>query len=107
MLVGGDGAVTVDGGLIDTISLVSVPDPGALEKMGNSLLRIRPDSGVQPLPAAEATVEQGFLEAANVEVVSEMVNMIEALRAFEAYQKMISGAFEQDRKAITEVAAPR
>lgn len=107
VLVGGDGAVTVDGGLIDTISLVSVPDPGALEKMGNSLLRIRPDSGVQPLPAAEATVEQGFLEATNVEVVSEMVNMIEALRAFEAYQKMISGAFEQDRKAITEVAAPR
>ena len=52
-------------------------------------------------------MEQGFLETANVEVVSEMVNMIEALRAFEAYQKMISGAFEQDRKAITEVAAPR
>lgn len=107
VLVGGNGAVSVDGEVIDTISLVSVSDPKALEKMGNSLLRVRPDAGVQPLPAEDATVEQGFLEAANVEVVSEMVNMIEALRAFEAYQKMITGTFEQDKKAIAEVAAPR
>lgn len=107
ILIGGNGAVLVDGELIDTISLVSVADPKALEKMGNSLLRVRPDADVQAQPAEDASVEQGFLESANVEVVTEMVNMIEALRAFEAYQKMISGSFEQDKKAINEVAAPR
>jgi flagellar basal-body rod protein FlgG len=107
VLVDAQGSLTVDGELIDTISLVRVEDPRALEKVGHSFLRVRPDAGVQAVPDEDSTIEQGFLEAANVEVVSEMVNMIEALRAFEAYQKMITGTFEQDKKAIAEVGAPK
>ena len=107
VLVDADGGFSVNGELIDTIELVRVEDPRALEKVGNSLLRIRPGADAQAIPAEDSTVEQGFLEAANVNVVSEMVNMIEAMRAFEAYQKMISGSFEQDKKAIAEVGAPR
>ncbi len=107
VLVDAEGQLSVDGEPIDIISLVRVEDPRALEKVGQSLLRVRPDAGVQPVPAEGATIEQGFLESANVNVVSEMVNMIEAMRAFEAYQKMISGTFEQDKKAIAEVGAPR
>jgi len=107
VLIDSSGQLSVNGEAVDVISLVRVEDPRALEKVGHSMLRVRPDAGVQPVPAEDATVEQGFLEGANVEVVSEMVNMIEALRAFEAYQKMISGTFEQDKKAIAEVGAPR
>ena len=107
VLIDADGGFSVDGEIVDTIDLVRVEDPRALEKVGNSLLRIRPDADAQAIPAEDSTVEQGFLEAANVNVVSEMVNMIEAMRAFEAYQKMISGSFEQDKKAIAEVGAPR
>jgi flagellar basal-body rod protein FlgG len=107
VLIDAQGSVSVDGELIDTIALMRVEDPRALEKVGHSFLRVRPDAGVQAVPDEGSTIEQGFLEAANVEVVSEMVNMIEALRAFEAYQKMITGTFEQDKKAIAEVGAPR
>jgi flagellar basal-body rod protein FlgG len=107
VVIDASGQVSVNGEALDVISLVRVEDPRSLEKIGQSMFRIKPDSNAQPVPAEDATVEQGFLEAANVEVVSEMVNMIEALRAFEAYQKMISGTFEQDKKAITEVGAPR
>ena len=107
VLVDAEGQLSVDGEPIDIISLVRVEDPRSLEKVGQSLLRVRPDAGVQPVPAEGSTIEQGFLESANVNVVSEMVNMIEAMRAFEAYQKMISGTFEQDKKAIAEVGAPR
>ena len=107
LLIDAQGQVSVDGEIIDLLSVVRVDDPRDLEKVGHSMLRVRPESGVQPVPAEDATVEQGFLEGANVEVVSEMVNMIETLRAFEAYQKMISGSFEQDKKAIAEVGAPR
>lgn len=107
VLVDADGGFAVDGEIVDIIDLVRVEDPRVLEKVGNSLLRIRPGADAQALPAEDSTVEQGFLEAANVNVVSEMVNMIEAMRAFEAYQKMISGSFEQDKKAIAEVGAPR
>jgi flagellar basal-body rod protein FlgG len=107
VVIDASGQVSVNGEALDVISLVRVEDPRSLEKIGQSMFRVKPDSNAQPVPAEDATVEQGFLEAANVEVVSEMVNMIEALRAFEAYQKMISGTFEQDKKAITEVGAPR
>ena len=107
VLVGDDGSLTVDGERIDTISLVTVEDLQSLEKAGNSLLRVRPETLVQPVATGTASIEQGFLESANVEVVGEMVNMIEAIRAFEAYQKMITGTFEQDKKAIAEVGAPR
>jgi len=107
ILIDADGGVSVGGELIDTIELVRVEDPRDLEKVGHSLLRVRPGAAAQAVPAEDATVEQGFLEAANVNVVTEMVNMIEAMRAFEAYQKMISGSFEQDKKAIAEVGAPR
>lgn len=107
VLIDANGQLSVNGEPVDVISLVRVEDPGNLEKFGHSLYRIKPGANTQPVPAEGATVEQGFLEGANVEVVSEMVNMIEALRAFEAYQKMISGTFEQDKKAIAEVGAPR
>lgn len=101
----GDGTVTVDGEIIDQLTIVTVEDQQVLDKAGNSLFRIKANSDAQPIPAQDASVEQGFLEAANVEVVTEMVNMIETMRAFEAYQKMITGTFEQDKKAITEVGA--
>lgn len=107
LFVQGDGTVTVDGEVIDRIVPVTVEDPRVLEKAGNSLFQIKKDAQVQPMPAEGATIEQGFLETANVEVVTEMVNMIEATRAFEAYQKMITGTFDQDKKAITEVGATR
>jgi len=107
ILVDGDGRLSVDGEFVDTISLVRATNPRDLEKAGNSLLRLKKDAQAGLQPAEGSTVEQGFLEAANVEVVSEMVNMIDTLRAFEAYQKMISGTFEEDKKAISEVGAPR
>lgn len=107
VLIDATGVLSVNGEVLDTIALVKVEDPGVLEKNGNSFFRLREDAAAQTGPAEDATIEQGFLESANVEVVSEMVNMIEALRAFEAYQKMITGTFDQDKKAIAEIGSPR
>ena len=53
--------------------------------------------------AGGARVEQGFVEAANVEVVTEMVNMIETNRQFEAYQKVMQTADTLDRAANDRV----
>lgn len=107
VVIDGAGSVSVNGEIVDVIDLVAVDDPRALERVGMSLFRINPDSGAQPVPVENASVEQGFLESANVEVVTEMVNMIEAIRAFEAYQKMITGTFDQDKKSISEVGSSR
>lgn len=107
VVVDGSGGLSVNGEQIDSISLVTVEDLAVLEKIGHSMLRIRPDANAQVIAAEDASIEQGFVEAANIEVVTEMVNMIETMRAFEAYQKMITSTFEQDKKAINEVGAPR
>ena len=48
-------------------------------------------------------IEQGFTEAANVEVVPEMVNMIEVQRQFEAYQKVMQTSDTLDRAATEKV----
>ena len=80
-------------------------NPQNLEKMGGNLYR--PRDGVQVVEGnaydTGARVEQGFTEAANVEVVSEMVNMIEVQRQFEAYQKVMQTSDTLDRAANERV----
>jgi len=103
--ISGDGQVLADGNVIDQLTLVSVNNPQNLEKMGGNLFR--PRDGVQVVEGnaydAGARVEQGFTESANVEVVSEMVNMIEVQRQFEAYQKVMQTSDTLDRAANEKV----
>ena len=103
--ISGDGQILADGNVIDQLALVSVNNPQNLEKMGGNLFR--PRDGVQIVEGNAyddgARVEQGFTEAANVEVVSEMVNMIEVQRQFEAYQKVMQTSDTLDRAANEKV----
>lgn len=105
MHVGEDGQVFADGELINTINLVTVDNLNNLEKLGRNLYRARPGVNVieQDAVAGGARTAQGFLEASNVEVVTEMVNMIETQRQFEAYQKMMQSSDAVDKEAITRV----
>ncbi len=45
-------------------------------------------------PEGMGTILQGFLEASNINVVDEMVNMILSQRAYEANSKVIKSADE-------------
>jgi flagellar basal-body rod protein FlgG len=100
----GDGSVIVDGALVDQIQVVTVSNLQNLEKIGQNMFRIVDGSGAVEQPAPEdTTVEQGYLEAAGVEVVNEMVNMIEAHRAFESYSKITQNSRELDTQLITKV----
>jgi len=47
---------------------------------------------LNPGTQSAGTIKQGMLEASNVNVVEEMVNMIEAQRAYEINSKAISAA---------------
>jgi flagellar basal-body rod protein FlgG len=62
-----------------------------LEKQGSSLYRETDTSGPAQIieQGSRPRVVQGFTEAANVEPVREMVQMIEVNRAYEANQKVI------------------
>lgn len=100
-----DGQVLADGEIVNNINLVTVDNLTNLEKMGRNLYRPRPNVNVveQDALAGGARVAQGFIETSNVEVVSEMVNMIETNRQFEAYQKVMQSSDAVDREAISKV----
>lgn len=107
-VINGAGQIFVDGALVGALTVVNVPDPGAtLQKVGNNYFEPMRQGAVVEEPVADTTVEQGYLEAPNVEVVTEMVNMIETHRAFEAYQKIIQNTKETDSKAIDQVGRER
>ncbi|MGE9985129.1 flagellar hook-basal body protein [Desulfovibrio sp. SGI.169] len=105
VIIGGDGQVIADGAVVNQIALISVDNPQNLEKMGHNLFRPRENVQVAEGDAYlnGARLEQGFTEAANVEVVTEMVNMIEVQRQFEAYQKVMQTSDTLDRAANEKI----
>ena len=103
-----DGTLFADGEVVGQIQLSTVNDLEGLQKVGQNLYRIRDGSGAAEVDApTRTTLEQGYIETANVEVVYEMVNMIEAQRQFEAYQKVMQTSDALDREATTKIGRGR
>lgn len=96
IVVGDKGEILANNVEVGRLQLVTFDDLRGLEKYGQNLFRIREGSDIAEQPAEQAMVQQGALESANVEVVSEMVNMIEAHRQFEAYTKVMKASGELD-----------
>ncbi|MBT1071930.1 flagellar basal-body rod protein FlgF [Pelotalea chapellei] len=95
------GVVTVDGTVSGTINVVDFPKPYNLVKTSSA--RFLPaDSQITPQPST-AGIRQGNLEGSNVEAISEMVQMIETSRYFEACSKVIKGYDDIAAKAVNEL----
>ena len=105
--INGQGQIYANGEVIDQIQISTVDDLLQLEKLGSNLYRLREGSTAAEIPAGEAVVNQGYLEASNVNVVEEMVNMIETQRSFEAYQKIIQTTQQTDEQAINKIGSAR
>ena len=104
--VGTDGTITVGKGFGNEqkgkIGLVKFEDPTVLAKEGNGLYKIT-NNEVEPLLADEVKIAQGVLERSNVNSIHEMTNMITAIRAFEAYQKVMQSLDEADDQAVNSI----
>ena len=76
---------------VDRLKIVDFNRPRYLKKMGDSFWRDTEESGPAQIAVGDGRpkVRQGFLESSNVNVVTEMVQMIEVQRTYEANQKMI------------------
>ncbi len=97
-----EGNVSVDGKEIGSLRIVEFSEPYRLRKMGDTLFKPAENSP----PAQEAQdfkVSQGFVELSNVDVVKMMTEMIEVLRGYESYQKVIRTADEATARVINEV----
>ncbi|HUN98254.1 MAG TPA: flagellar basal-body rod protein FlgG [Bradyrhizobium sp.] len=84
--------------IVGQINLTRFVNQAGLMPVGNNLYQETPASGPPQDGLANAegygTITQGSLEQANVDVVSEMSNMIAAQRAYEMNAKVISAADE-------------
>lgn len=81
------GEIYADGVYVDTFAMTDFEDYDYLEMYGENLF-VAVDGATTMEP--EATVNQGYLEGANVNVVSEMVEMITIAREYESGQKVIN-----------------
>lgn len=97
-----DGNVSVDGQQVGRLRIVEFPETGSLMKMGDTLFKPA-DNTPPPQEAEDYKVSQGFVELSNVDVVKMMTEMIEVLRGYESYQKVIRSADEATARSINEV----
>ncbi len=90
---------------VDRLRLVDVKRLRYLQKEGNSYWRATEESGPAEIigPDARPKIRQGFLEGSNVNAVTEMVEMIEVNRAYEANQKLIQTEDSLLGKLLNEV----
>ena len=101
LTIGADGTVSASlfgGGAqqLGNFQTTRFLNPAGLEPLGRNLFRETSASGppqvLTPGQNGAGQLVQGALEASNVNVVEEMVNMIETQRAYEVNSKAISSA---------------
>ncbi|NVE01293.1 flagellar basal-body rod protein FlgG [Massilia sp. BJB1822] len=83
---------------VGRIELLSFSDSSALQALGANLYRPSERSGdaIAGKPGEEGlgTLAQGFLEASNVRLIEEMVDLMAAQRAYESSAKVIQASDE-------------
>ncbi len=97
--IGKDGTVSVTTGsdgtptVVGTISLARFANPSGLSSLGGNLFAETPASGTAtdgtPGQDGVGSLQQGFLERSNVQMVTELVNLIRAQRAYEINSRAI------------------
>ena len=83
---------------VGQIQLAKFTNEGGLQAIGNGLYTNTGSSGdpilANPSQSGMGTIQQGYLEQSNVNVVTEMVNMIASERAYEVGSKAVQASDE-------------
>jgi len=81
---------------LDTIKIVDFGPGASIVKAGNNQF-----TATGTIETTTSKVAQGHLETSNVDAIKEMVRMIESMREFESYQKVIQ-AFDETTAKVTD-----
>ncbi|MCK4572971.1 MAG: flagellar basal-body rod protein FlgF [candidate division Zixibacteria bacterium] len=100
--VAASGIVQVNGSTAGAITPVTVADVNSLEKIGDSMFVVPDD--VELIPTKNSTIQQGFLESSNVDVVREMIDMIISYRNYEANSKALQSQDQSLDNLFSRVA---
>ena len=96
------GAISEGGRAVGRLRVVDFTRPYALEKEEGQLFRLR-DETVAPETAREVEVIAGHQEASNMGVVQSIVELIDTMRTFEAYQRMLQSMDNTVGRAANEL----
>lgn len=94
-----DGSIDVDGTVIAQIAFVT----GTFTKVGDGMFD---SSDPVPAQAGQVQVQQGFVEASNVNAIEEMIAMIRLNRAFEMAQRSATSQDESTAKLLRILQNP-
>lgn len=94
------GSIWQNGQIVAQLGVIDFENYDYLEKYGENLYQTVDGA---TLRESTARVEQGYIEASNVNVVSEMVSMITITRAYEANQKVIQTVDSMTDRAVNNV----
>ncbi len=97
LVVDENGNLYQNNALVGQVGVVDFADYNFLAKYGENMYDLVPGGQAQ---ASTARIEQGTLEMSNVNVVSEMVEMINVSRAYESNQKIIQTIDSTLEKAV-------
>ena len=87
---------------VGDLRVVKFDDPGKLIKIGKGLFMLTGEN-VEEIAADNFSVKQGAIESSNVTAVKEMTKMIEVLRSYQAYQKVINTIDSVNERAVTDL----
>ena len=103
--MGANGEINQDGNVIGQLRILQPMNQDNLKMADGGFVETEPGSGaIEELENAQ--VLQGFVENSNVSPIREMVNMIQASRAYEANAKVITAYDQHLDKAIQQLAPP-
>jgi flagellar basal-body rod protein FlgF len=98
--VGSDGSVSVSGGVVAQVGVVTFAPGTELKPEGAD--RYAAPTGVQPVPAKDASVHQGAIEASNQDVVQGSLDLIVMQRQAEMMQRALTVFHTDFNKFATE-----
>ena len=101
-----EGGVHMDKSLGDQVMIVNFPHPQGLRQDGQCFYVPTPEAGHETEVTNGTKLREGEIEESNCDTTSQMVQLMNIQRSFEAYMKIIDTFAAKDRKVIQEVGTP-
>ncbi len=100
--IGEDGRILDKGVDVGKLKIVNFSSPQGLQKVEGGLYETSKSEN-PPQEVKGTQVKQGYVEGSNVNIVRDLVSMLETLRLYESYQKILQTLNEIDAQANTQV----
>ncbi len=103
--VNSDGVITQLDQTVGKLPAFSFADPSKLRRVGDTLLT-PVDSTVTPVEVDHPQILNKYIESSNVSSLNEMVSLVDVSRAYDANQKVVQTADDNEDKAIQSLGNP-